>query len=75
MSLRRRRLRNLEDRPESRILPLFVRRSREVGNMLLERCLHRWAEGDCHLALRGPLGAEMPSWNAPRLDDLKVVYL
>ena len=56
--LRRPRVRGLEERFESRVLPLFVRRSQEVSALLPELYLHGLAEGDFDLALRGLLGEE-----------------
>jgi len=56
ISLRRPRVRGLEERFESRVLPLFVRRSLQVGALLPELYLHGLAEGDFDLALRGLLG-------------------
>jgi len=58
--LRRPRVRNLEERFESRILPLFKRRSREVGDLLPELYLHGLSNGDFELALRGLLGDGAP---------------
>jgi putative transposase len=58
--LRRPRLRNLEERFESRVLPLFKRRTEEVGNLLPELYLHGLAERDFDLALRGLLGDGAP---------------
>ena len=60
VTVRRPRVRGLEERFESRILPLFVRRSREVNDLLPELYLHGLAEGDFDLALRGLLGEEAP---------------
>lgn len=60
IEVRRPRLRNLEDRFESRILPLFKRRTQEVGNLLPELYLHGLATGDFELALRGLLGEGAP---------------
>jgi transposase-like protein len=45
---------------ESRLLPFFVRRTREVDGLLPELYLHGLAEGDFDLALRGLLGEEAP---------------
>jgi transposase-like protein len=50
----------VEERFESRVLPLFVKRTREVGELLPELYLHGLAEGDFDLALRGLLGEEAP---------------
>lgn len=58
--VRRPRVRNLEERFESRILPLFKRRTREVGELLPELYLHGLAQGDFELALRGILGDGAP---------------
>ena len=60
IQIRRPRVRNLEERFESRILPLFVRHSREVGDLLPELYLHGLALGDFDLALRGLLGEGAP---------------
>ena len=46
----------MEERFESRILPLFARRTKEVGELLPELYLHGLAQGDFELALRGLLG-------------------
>jgi transposase-like protein len=58
--VRRPRVRGLEARFESRVLPLFERHSREVGRLLPELYLHGLAHGDFELALRGLLGAGAP---------------
>ena len=50
----------MEERFESRILPLFVRRSKEVNQLIPQLYLHGLAEGDFDLALRGLLGEEAP---------------
>lgn len=60
VELRRPRVRGLEERFESRILPLFVRRTQEVGDLLPELYLHGLAMGDFELALRGLLGEAAP---------------
>jgi putative transposase len=60
MELKRPRVRGLEERFVSRILPLFVRRTREVADLLPELYLHGLAEGDFELALRGLLGEKAP---------------
>ena len=54
------RVRGLEERFESRILPLFVRRTREVSELFPELYLHGLAEGNFDLALRGLLGEGAP---------------
>ena len=60
ITLRRPRVRGLEERFESRILPLFARRTKEISALLPELYLHGLAEGDFDLALRGLLGEEAP---------------
>ena len=58
--VKRPRLRGLEERFESRILPLFKRRTEEVGELLPQLYLHGLAQGDFELALRGLLGDGAP---------------
>jgi transposase-like protein len=60
ITLRRPRVRGLEGRFESRVLPLFKRRTAEVGRLLPELYLHGLAQGDFELALRGLLGEGAP---------------
>ena len=60
ITLRRPRLQGLEDRFESTILPLFARRTTELGALLPELYLHGLSLGDFELALRGLLGAGAP---------------
>ena len=60
IEVRRPRVRGLEERFESRVLPLFQRRTREVGELIPELYLHGLAEGDFELALRGLLGDGAP---------------
>lgn len=60
ITVRRPRVRGLEERFESRILPLFQRRTREVGELLPELYLHGLSQGDFELALRGLLGDGAP---------------
>ena len=50
----------LEERFESRVLPLFARRTKEVGELIPELYLHGLAAGDFELALRGLLGEGAP---------------
>jgi transposase-like protein len=54
------RVRGLEERFESRILPLFRRRTEAVGELLPQLYLHGLAQGDFELALRGLLGDGAP---------------
>jgi putative transposase len=58
--VRRPRLRGLAERFESRLLPLFVRRSEQGADLLPELYLHGLAQGDFELALRGLLGDGAP---------------
>jgi transposase-like protein len=60
IEVRRPRVRGLEERFESRILPLFRRRTEQVGEMLPQLYLHGLAQGDFELALRGLLGDGAP---------------
>ncbi len=60
IKLRRPRVRGLEERFESGLLPLFVRRTPEVSSLLPELYLHGLATGDFDLALRGLLGEGAP---------------
>ncbi len=60
IELRRPRVRGIEQRFESRLLPLFVRRTPEVSDLLPELYLHGLATGDFDLALRGLLGEGAP---------------
>ena len=59
ITIRRPRLRGAEGF-ESKVLPLFVRRSKEVGDLLPELYLHGLAKGDFDLAMRGLLGEGAP---------------
>lgn len=60
VEVRRPRVRGLEGRFESRLLPLFRRRTKEVGELLPQLYLHGLAQGDFELALRGLLGEGAP---------------
>src|SRR2546427_7069568 len=61
ITIRRPRLRGLGARFESRLLPLFKRRTEEVGRLLPELYLHGLAHGDFDLALRGLPGGGRPA--------------
>lgn len=54
--VRRPRVRGLQERFESQLLPLFVRRTTQVRDLLPELYLHGLAEGDFEMALRGLFG-------------------
>lgn len=60
ITVRRPRVRDMEERFVSRLLPLFQRRTKEVGALLPELYLHGLALGDFELALRGLLGDAAP---------------
>ena len=60
ITVRRPRVRGLEERFESRVLPLFKRRTEQVGELLPQLYLHGLALGDFELALRGLLGDAAP---------------
>ena len=60
IEVKRPRVRGLEERFESRILPLFMRRTKSVTQLLPERYLHGLSQGDFELALRGLLGEGAP---------------
>ena len=60
VTIQRPRVRDLEERFESQALPLFVRRTKEVGTLIPKLYLHGLAEGDFELALRGLLGEDAP---------------
>lgn len=60
ITVRRPRVRELDDEFVSRVLPLFARHTREVGVLLPELYLHGLALGDFELAVRGLLGDGAP---------------
>lgn len=60
ITVRRPRVRGTEERFRSKVLPLFKRRTKEVGELLPELYLHGLAKGDFELALRGLLGEGAP---------------
>lgn len=60
ITVHRPRVRGLEERFESRVLPLFTRRSKGVDQLIPQLYLHGLAQGDFELALRGLLGNEAP---------------
>lgn len=59
VTIQRPRLRDVKGF-ESKVLPLFKRRTKELGEMLPELYLHGLANGDFELALRGLLGEGAP---------------
>ena len=72
ITIQRPRLRGAEGF-ESKVLPLFKRRSKEVGEMLPELYLHGLSKGDFDLALRGLLGDGAPL-SASSIDRLKAKW-
>jgi transposase-like protein len=73
IELKRPRVRETKEPFESRLLPLFAKRSRESGDLLPELYLHGLAEGDFDLALRGLLG-EDAALSASTVARLKVKW-
>ena len=73
ITVRRPRVRGSEERFESKIIPFFKRRSKEVGQMLPELYLHGLAKGDFNMALRGLLGEGAPL-SASAIDRLKAKW-
>ena len=73
ITLRRPRVRDLEARFVSRLLPLFKRQTPEVSALLPELDLHGLALGEFELALRGLLGDGAPL-NASSLVRLKATW-
>jgi len=60
ITIYRPRVRGLEQRFESRVLPMFARRTAEVNKLIPQLYLHGLALGDFDLALRGLSGEEAP---------------
>jgi len=60
VTVNRPRVRGLEQRFESRVLPMFARRTAEVNKLIPQLYLHGLALGDFDLALRGLLGEKAP---------------
>jgi putative transposase len=73
ITVRRPRVRATEERFESKIIPFFTRRSKEVGQLLPELYLHGLAKGDFDMALRGLLGEGAPL-SASAIDRLKAKW-
>ena len=73
ITVRRPRVRDLEERFVSKVLPLFKRRSRAVGDLLPELYLHGLSTGDFELALRGLLGDGAPL-SASSIQRLKACF-
>lgn len=73
VTVQRPRIRGLAQRFASRVLPLFARRTRAVGELLPELYLHGLAQGDFELALRGLLGEGAPL-SASSIGRLKAAW-
>src|SRR5262249_33789872 len=73
IAIQRPRVRGMEQRFVSRVLPLFQRRTQAVGQLLPQLYLHGLAEGDFDLALRGLLGEGAPL-SPPTIARLKAVW-
>lgn len=70
ITVQRPRVRGTEERFESKVLPFFKRRSKELGDMLPELYLHGLSKGDFELAFRGLLGKGAPL-SASSIERLK----
>lgn len=73
ITVQRPRVRGLAERFVSRILPLFKRHTKQVGDLLPQLYLHGLALGDFELALRGLLGEGAPL-SAASLQRLKAQW-
>lgn len=73
VSVKRPRVRNLTEKFESLLLPLFARATPAVKELLPDLYLHGLASGDFDLALRGLLGEKAPL-SASTLDRLKASW-
>lgn len=73
ITVHRPRVRDTEERFESKVIPFFKRRSKAIGEMLPELYLHGLAKGDFELALRGLLGDGAPL-SASSIDRLKAKW-
>ena len=72
--LQRPRVRGLDEHFESRVLPLFARRTEQVADLLPELYLHGLAQGDFELALRGLLGDGAPL-SAKSIERLRAKFV
>ena len=73
ITVRRPRMRGTEEHFQSKVLPLFAKRTKEVGHMLPELYLHGLALGDFEMAMRGLLGDGAPL-SASSIDRLKAKW-
>jgi len=65
IAVQRPRVRDREERFESRVLPLCKRKSTKVDDVVPELSLHGLAQGDFELALLGLRGEEAPLSSSP----------
>ena len=76
ITVRRPRVRDLDERFASRLLPLFTRRTKEVRDLLPDLYLHGLASGDFELALSGLLGDQAALsaslWSGPARAQARV---
>jgi putative transposase len=70
IEIQRPRVRNLDERLVSKVLPLFKRNTQQVRDLIPELYLHGLAGGDFEVALRGLLGEGAPL-SASSLQRLK----
>jgi len=73
MTVKRPRVRATEETFESKVLPLFQRKTKQVGDLLPELYLHGLSSGDFELAMRGLLGDGAPL-SASSIQRLKVKW-
>jgi transposase-like protein len=73
ITVQRPRVRDTEEDFESKIMPFFKRRTKEVGQLLPELYLHGLSKGDFNLALRGLLGEGAPL-SASSIERLKAKW-
>jgi len=73
ITIRRPRIKGTKERFESKLIPFFKRRSKEVGQLLPELYLHGLAKGDFDMALRGLLGEGAPL-SPSSIDRLKAKW-
>jgi len=73
ITVKRPRVKATDERFESKVLPLFKRRSKELGEMLPELYLHGLSKGDFELALRGLPGDGAPL-SATSIERLKAKW-
>jgi putative transposase len=73
VTVRRPRVRGTQEQFVSRVLPLFERHTRQVGDLLPQLYLHGLASGDFEMAMRGLLGDGAPL-SASSIARLKAVW-